>query len=409
MANSLLTINMILREATRLWENSNAFLENISRQYDDQFAVSGAKIGDTLRVRLPNQYTVRTGPTASPQATNEVSTTLTVATQKGIDVSFSSRDRTMSLDDYSTRVLSPMIAYLAADVALDVMGGTEGGICNLVANQDGSNNILSPVAQTYLDAGALLDMNSAPISNRKVVNSPNTDARIVGNLAGQFNPATTISRQFQTGAMKNALGFDFMRDQTVLAHTNGALAQASATVNGAGQTGLTLTVNALAADLHEGDIITIAGVNAVNRLTRQSTGALRQFVVTADVASGATSIPIYPAIVPPTAGGEATQYQTVTASPANGAAVNPALGLAASTVYRKNFAFCPEAVTMVTADLELPTRGVQEAAREVFDSLSMRMITAYNVLTDQWITRLDILYGYLWIRPEWAVVVADDT
>ena len=406
MANALLTINMILREATRLWENSNAFLMNIGRQYDDQFAVGGAKIGDTLRIRLPNQYTVRTGQIASPQATNEVSTTLTVGTMKGIDVSFSSRDRTMSLDDYSERVLKPMIAYLAADVALDVMGGVEGGICNIVANQDGSNNIIAPIAQTYLDAGALLDMNSAPLLSRKVVNSPNTDARIVGNLAGQFNPATVLSKQFMTGTMKNALGFDFMRDQTVLAHTNGGLAQASAVVAGAGQTGLTLVVGALAATLNVGDIITIGGVFAVNRLTRQNTGALRQFVVTANVLAGATSIPIYPAIVPPV-GSAAAQYQTVTASPANGAAVNPALTLAASTVYRKNFAFCPEAVTMATADLELPTRGVQEAAREVYDSLSMRMITYYNGLTDQWLTRMDILYGYLWVRPEWACVVAD--
>lgn len=406
MANALLTINMILREATRLWENSNAFLMSIGRQYDDQFAVGGAKIGDTLRIRLPNQYVVRNGAVASPQATNEVSTTLTVANMKGIDVSFSSRDRTMSLDDYSERVMKPMIAYLAADVALDVMGGVEAGICNIVANQDGSNNIIAPVAQTYLDANALLDMSSAPMLDRKVVNSPNTDARIVGNLAGQFNPATTLSKQFTTGAMKNALGFDFMKDQTVLAHTTGTLAQASATVNGASQTGLSLIVNALAGSLAKGDIITLAGVNAVNRLTRQDTGALRQFVVTADVLAGATSIPIYPAIVPPV-GAVSAQYQTVTASPANGAAVNPALSLAASTRYRKNFAFCPEAVTMATADLELPTRGVQEAAREVYDTLSMRMITFYNGLTDQWITRMDILYGYLWVRPEWAVVVAD--
>lgn len=129
-------------------------------------------------------------------------------------------------------------------------------------------------------------------------------------------------------------------------------------------------------------------------------------MVTADVAAGATSIPIYPAIVPPS-GGVATQYQTVTASPANGAAVNPALTLAASTQYRKNFVFCPEAVTMATADLEMPTRGVQEAAREVNDSLSMRMVTFWNGMTDQWITRMDILYGSLWIRPEWAVIVAD--
>lgn len=406
MANSLLTINMILREATRLWDNSNAFLMSIDRQYDDQFAQTGAKIGESLRIRLPNQYTVRTGAAASPQDTSEVSTTLAVATQKGVDVSFNSRDRAMSLDDYSTRILQPMITYLAADVALDVMGGVEGGICNFVANQDASNNILSPNMQTYLDAGALLDMNSAPMGNRKVINSPNTRARMVGTLAGLFNPATKISAQYISGEIQNAMGFDWMTDQVVLAHTNGALAQASATVNGANQTGLNLTVNALAAGLNKGDIITIAGVNAVNRLTRQDTGALRQFVVTANVAASATSIPIYPAIVPPS-GGVAVQYQTVTASPANGAAVNPAKGLAASTAYRKNFVFCPDAVTMATADLELPTRGVQESARENFDSLSMRMITQYNVGTDQWITRLDILYGYLWIRPEWAVVVAD--
>jgi len=406
MANTLLTINMILREATRLWDNTNAFLMSINRQYDDQFAQTGAKIGETLRIRLPNQYTVRTGAAASPQDTAEVSTTLTVSTQKGVDVSFSSKDRTMSLDDYSQRILKPMIAYLAADVAQDIMGGVEDGICNMVANQDGSSNILTPTSQTYLDAGALLDMNSAPMGDRKVVNSPVTRARVVNSLAGLFNPSRKISTQYMTGMIDEALGFDWMQDQTVLSHTNGTLAQSSATVNGAGQTGLTLTVNALAGSLSKGDIITIAGVNAVNRLTRADTGSLRQFVVTDDVAAGATSIPIYPAIVPPS-GGQPTQYQTVTASPANGAAVNPALSLAASTEFRKNFVFCPEAVTMATADLELPTRGVQEAARESFDGLSMRMITFYNGSTDQWLTRLDILYGYLWVRPEWACIVPD--
>jgi hypothetical protein len=404
MANTLLTINMILREATRLWENTNAFLMSINRQYDDQFAQTGAKIGETLRIRLPNQYTVRTGSAASPQDTSEVSTTLTVATQKGVDVSFSSRDRTMSLDDYSQRVLKPMIAYLAADVALDIMGGTEGGISNIVANQDGSNNILTPTSQTYLNAGALLDMNSAPMGDRKVINSPVTRARVVNSLTGLLNPSRKISTQYMTGMIDEALGFDWMQDQTVLAHTTGSASTAA--VAGAGQTGLTLTVSAISGTLAKGDIITIAGVNAVNRLTRQDTGELRQFVVTDDVANGATSIPIYPAIVPPV-GGQPTQYQTVTASPANAAAVNPALSLAASTTYRKNFVFCPDAVTMATADLEMPTRGVQEAARETYDSISMRMVTAYNVSTDQWITRLDILYGYLWVRPEWAVVVAD--
>lgn len=405
MANSLLTINMITREAVRLWKNSNAFLQNVDMQYDDSFAVSGAKIGQALRIRLPNDYTVVTGPALSVQDTVEQSTTLVLATQQHVDVSFTTADRTMSLDDYSRRVLAPMVNNLAGAVAVNIMSGAEGGICNFVANQDNNNNILSPIASTYLNAGATLKLNSAPTANWKIVNGPRTEARVVASLAGLLNPAPEISRQYVTGRMYDALGFLWMSDQTNIVHTTGTLGQGSATVSGAGQTGLNLTVAALAGSLNIGDIITIAGVYKVNRITKQSTGELEQFSVTANVAANSTSIPIYPAIVP-AQGGQAVQYQTVTASPANGAAVNPSNGLAASSVYRKNFAYAPEAVTLAMADLEIP-RGIHESARETFDGVSMRMITDYIPSTDQMVTRLDVLYGYLWIRPEWACVVAD--
>jgi P22 coat protein - gene protein 5 len=405
MANTLLTINLITREAVRLWKNTNAFIQNVDMQYDESFAVSGAKIGSSLRIRLPNDFTVTTGPALSVQDTAEQSTTLVLATQKHVDVAYSTEDRTLSLDDYSRRVLAPMVNNLAGAVAVDIMSGVEGGICNIVANQDSGNNILNPIASTYLQAGAQLDLNSAPVANRKIVNSPVTEARVVSSLTGLLNPASAISRQYMTGRMYDALGFIWMKDQTTISHTTGTLAQGSATVSGAGQTGLTLTVGALGGTLVAGDIITIAGVFQVNRITKQSTGQLRQFVVTAAVASGATSIPIYPALIP-AVGGQAVQYQTVTASPANGAAVNPALGLAASVTYRKNFAFAPEAVTLATADLEMP-HNVHEAARESFDGVSMRMVTDYFIGTDQLITRLDVLYGYLYIRPEWACVIAD--
>lgn len=405
MANTLLTINMITREAVRLWKNSNAFIQNVDMQYDESFAVTGAKIGTSLRIRLPNDFTVVTGPALSVQDTAEVSTTLVLATQKHIDVSYSTQERTLSLDDYSRRVLAPMVNNLAGAVAVDIMSGAEGGISGWVANQDAGNNILSPIASTYLSAGATLDLNSAPIGNRKIVNSPRTEARVVAALSGLLNPQSAIGEQYLTGRMYDALGFIWMKDQTSILHTNGALAQGSATVNGAGQTGLNLTVNALAAGLNVGDIITVAGVNNVNRITKQDTGELQQFAVTATVAGGGTTIPIYPAIVPPV-GGQPVQYQTCTASPANGAAVNPVGGLAASTKYRKNFAFAPDAITLATADLELP-RNVHEADRAQFDGVAMRMVTDYFIGTDQLITRLDVLYGYLWIRPEWACVVAD--
>src|SRR5215469_9747848 len=322
MANSLLTINMITREAVRLWKNSNAFLQNVDMQYDDSFAVSGAKIGSSLRIRLPNDFTVVTGPALSVQDTAEQSTTLVLATQQHIDVAFSTADRTLSLDDYSRRVLSPMVNNLTGAVAINIMSGAEGGICNFVANQDGNNNLLTPIASTYLNAGATLDINSAPIADRKIVNSPRTEARVVASLSGLLNPQSSIGRQYMTGRMYDALGFIWMKDQTTINHTTGTLAQGSATVSGAGQTGLSLTVGALAGNINIGDIFTIAGVNAVNRITKQDTGELRQFVATASAAVGATSVSLYPAIVPGV-GGQAVQYQTVVNSPANGAAVNP--------------------------------------------------------------------------------------
>ncbi len=405
MVNSLLTIDMITREAVRLWKNSNAFLMNVDHQYDDQFARPGSKIGNTLRIRLPNDYTVTKGPNLQVQDTNEQQVTLVLATQAHVDMAFSTADRTMSLDDYSERVLAPAVNNLAGQVALDLMASSEGGICNFAANQDAANAIITPSAGTYLDAGATLDLNSAPKANRKIINSPRTEARVVTALSGLLNPASAISSQYMTGSMYKALNFTWMSDQTTLVHTNGAATQGGNTVNGAGQTGLTLTMNALAAGYNIGDIVTIVGVNAVNRITKESTGELRQFVITETVAATATSISIYPAIVPPV-GGQKAQYQTVTASPGNGAAVNPVSSLAASAVYRKNFAYCPEAVTIAMADLEIPG-GVAEAARDSFDGVAMRMVTDYFIGSDQLITRLDVLYGYLWIRPEWACIVAD--
>jgi hypothetical protein len=404
--NALLTIGMITREAVRLWRNSNAFIRNMDMQYDDRFAQTGAKIGSQLQIRLPNDYIVRNGPNLQVQNTNETSITLVIATQQGVDVAFNSVDRSLSLDDYSERVLAPAVNNLAGAVAANVMLSTEGGIANIVANTNSAGALLSPGSIQWLLANATLDNNSAPMANRKVVQNQFSQARIVGALQGLFNPITDISKQYVTGRMYEALGFVWMQDQTVLIHTNGTFATTN-TVNGANQSGFSLVVNATTGTLNAGDIITLAGVDGVNKITKQDTGILKQFVVTAFVPAGSTAIPIYPAIIPPVVNAGVTtqaQYQTVTASPANGAAIVQILG--ASTQYRKNFAFCKEAVTLATADLELPG-GVHEAARETFDGISMRMVTQYVIGTDQLATRLDILYGFLWIRPEWACIVPD--
>lgn len=395
--NTVLTINMITKEAVRLFRNSNAFIQNIDRQYDDSFGVNGAKIGSTLRIRLPNDFTVRTGAAASVQNTTENKIDLSVATQKGVDVEFSSAERALSIDDYAERFLTPAVNNTAGAIAADIMSGVDGGVCNYVNNPDASGNALTPNADTALSAGAALNINSAPLGDRKMVTDARTEARVVSSLSGLFNPSREISKQYATGQMANALGFDWFMDQTALKHTAGTFS--AGTVNGAGQTGATLTVNAITGTLKKGDIITIAGVYSVNRVTKVTTGELRQFVVTADVAESATSIPIYPSIVVAPAA-----YGTVDASPANSAAIS--LVNKASGVERRNIAYAPQAVTMVTAALELPG-GVMEASRAMLDSISVRMVTQYSIATDQIITRLDVLYGYLWVRPEWACIMAD--
>lgn len=406
MANALLTIGGITREALRIFKNTNLFLKNIDTQYDDSFAKTGAKIGDTLRVRLPNEYTVRSGRVATPQDTVEKSVPVTVSSQKGVDLSFTSADMALSLDDFSSRILLPAMNSLAGQIAVDVMSSTE-KFSNLTFNGrnsfDSSGTIITPDANTWLDAGAILDMTATPRMNskglRKAILDPRTQARTVNSLKGLFNSQSKIGEQFTSGEMGvNTLGLDWGMDQTVLKHTNGTYSAGA--VAGAGQTGSTLTVAATTGTFNTGDIICIAGVFGVNPVTKQSTGELRQFVVTANVASGATSIPIYPAIV---VGNVA--YGTVTASPASGALITLVGG--AGVTFRKNFVLDPLAVTMATADLPLPGKGVVDAHRESYDGVSLRFVQGYDINNDVFISRFDVLYGYNTIRGEWGTAVAD--
>lgn len=394
---------MITRKALQLFRNSNAFLQMIDRQYDDQYAKTGAKIGSALKIRLPNDYTVRVGTTAVVQNTAETSVTLNVTQQVGVDVQFSSAELALSLDDFATRCLAPMINNLAGFVAGDIMTGAE-NIPNLVHNVDGSNNTITPTPTTWLTAGAVLDKFSCPRDQRNVLLDPVTMARTVGSLTGLFNAQDKIGNQYKKGLVAmDTLGFDWAMDQTVRLHTEGTFVSGTVSAT-TGQTGTAITVTSTTGILNVGDIITIAGVVAVNRVNKNTTGQLMQFVVTTQAPGGSTTLNIYPAILPQVASANVA-YQTVVSSPAAGAAITQVVN--ANEVYRKNFAFHPTAVTMATADLQLPSAAVLGAHREAYSGISIRTIQDYIPQTDVFLTRTDLLYGYVWPRPEWAVIVGD--
>ncbi len=391
---------MITRYSIRMFLNTNYFLQNVSRQFEGQFGIEGARIGAQLRIRYPNQYVVTDGPGISVQDTIEQQFLLTVATQRHVDVAFTSAETTLDVDDYMERIVLPRVNALACNVAVQVMVNTANTVRNAVANV----------------ARAILEENSSPnfgtVGMRKAVVAPRSDVRLQLALRGLLNPVQDISRQYNTGMMYEALSLRFFEDQSVVTHTTGTLV--TATVNGANQTGNTLTVNALGGTVNAGDVFTIAGVNAVNRENYQNLGTVAQFVATAAAAAGATSISFYPPIVPPAsavpyAGLPYTpqQYQTVTASPANNAVMTPFAN--AGVTYRENLIYAPDAITLVVAPLWIPPneKGVIAAARHRYDTLSMRSLVCYEPTTDQPIDRLDILFGSGTPRPEWIVQTMD--
>lgn len=411
--NNLLTPSMITRYSIKLFLNTNFFLNRIDRQFDDQFGNEGTKIGAQLRIRYPNSYTVTDGPGISLQDSNEQQFVLTVATQRHIDIAFTTAERTLSVQDYSERFILPRVNTLAGNVAMTIIRGSQGGFRNMTANVDAGNNILPVNAAPFANARALLVDNSSPQQpGNIIVIDQHSNVRAQQALGGLLNPATEISRQYMTGEVKNGLSFTWGEDQTVVKHTTGTLV--TATVNGANQTGTTLTMTALGGTVNQGDVFSIAGVNGVNRVTFDTLGLPAQFVATANAAAGATTISFYPAIIPPASAVPyaglpytAQQYQTVTASPANGAVLTPFAN--PGVTYRANMAMSPDAVTMVSAPLWMPPggRGVIEAARHTMDRVSMRSLVCYEPGTDQPVDRLDTLFGFVYGRPEWGGIVCD--
>lgn len=398
MANQLLTISMITREALRVLENNLTFTKLINRQYDSRFGVEGAKIGTTLNVRKPPRYLGRVGQAISIENSTESSVPVVLNTQRGVDIQFSSQDLALTIDDFSDRFIKPAIASIANAIDADGLAQVT-NIWNAVGTPGAVPNALL----TYLNAGVLLNNNAAPLDGeRYMVVSAQMQATLVDALKGLFHAAAQISEQYRKGEMGTTAGFEFYMDQNVNTFTVGPQGGVPL-VNGANQNGSVLSTRgwtaAAAARLGVGDIFTIAGVNMVNPQSRQSTGALQQFVVTAAFASdGAGNGNI--SIAPPLTPGQVA-FATVDVSPADGAAIT-VLG-AANTVSPQGLGFHKDWITLACADLPLPG-GVDMAAR-VSDrqlGMSVRMVRAYNISTDQFPCRLDILYGWSPLRPELA-------
>lgn len=391
--NTLLTPTAVTRKALAVLHQKLNFVGSINRQYDDSFAKSGAKIGDSLKIRLPNQYVVRSGASLSAQDTTESSTTLQVATQKGVDINFTTAELTLSLDDFSNRIIEPAMAVLAANIEADALSMAL-DVYNAV------DNIGSAITlNKALTARKRLVDNLAPGNDRTLLLSTQDNLDLVDALKGLFQDSTEIAKQYREGMVGRTAGFGTIYENTLLNNqqTGTALAATTYTVDGAVTTNGTAVVtvaSAGATTFKKGDVFTVVGCNRVHPETKADTGVLQQFVVTADYAGGAGNLSFAPAIYTSTGA-----QNVVAAGMANGAALAKVGG--ASAIYKPSLAYHKDAFTFATADLMMP-EGVDWSAREVYDGISMRIVRQYAISTDTLPCRLDVLYGYKTIRAQLA-------
>ena len=394
MANSILTIDMITRKALEILENNLVITRNVNRQYDDSFAVEGAKIGSTLRIRLPDRALVTDGAALQVQDDNEQFTTLTVSTQKHIGVNFTSAELTMQLDDFAERVLKPRISQLASSIDADVANAYKS-----IGNTVGTPGSTPSTSLVLLQAQQKLNENAAVMSPRYATVNPAANAGLVEGMKGLFNPTDTVSRQFKNGMMgMGVLGFDEVNmSQSIKQHTTGTRIATGNTTGAAvtteGSSTLTLTVGS-GETITVGDVFTIADVYAVNPQTRESTGSLFQFVALASSTSTTTATVTVAAMYSAT-----HALATMLTLPATGKAV--VFVGAASTQYPQNLVYHKDAITFATADLLLP-QGVDMAARAVHNGISLRVVRQYDINNDRMPCRIDVLYGFSTIRPQMA-------
>lgn len=398
MTQSILTIDMITAKSLQIYENNLVLTRNVNREYDDSFAVTGAKIGSTLRIRLPDRTLVTDGAALQVQDDNEQYTTLTVSSQRHIGVNFTSAELTMQMDDFAERVLKPRISQLASSTDADTAN-----VYKQIFQSVGTPGTTPATSLVLLQGQQKLNESAAQGGPRYATVNPAANAGLVEGMKGFFNPTSTISQQFKSGMMgEGVLGYEEINmSQSITSHTTGAFPTSpivATTVTTQGQATLAISFTTGSPTMKLGDVFTIGSVYAVNPQTRVSTGSLQQFVVTEDLNISSTTtgtLKISPAIYT-----ASNALATVDSFPQANAVIT-FMG-SASTVYPQNLIYQRDAITFATADLILP-KGVEMASRQVHNGISLRIVKQYDINNDRLPTRIDVLSGYALLRGPGAV------
>ena len=408
MSNTTLTASVVAKTALAILDNELGVIKTFHRAYEDEFAsqVNGYKKGDTISIRRPADFTVRTGATLSTQDVIEGKVDLTIDQQIGVDFQFTSTDLTLKISDLAERVMKPAMSNLINYMASDVLTVAYKGVYNWVGTPGQTVNSFADFAK----APERLDEMAVPQESRHSVLSPSDHWGMLGSQTALYIQGAANSA-YRDGSLGMIGGVETRMNQMVPTHTVG-VATGTPLVNGATQnvtydtakntwTQSLITdgwTNSTAGILKAGDVFTIAGVYMVNPKTKATTQILQQFVVTADASSGASTGPATLTISPPiiTSG----PHQTVSAAPADNAAIT-VVGTG-GTGYRQNLAYHKNSIALAMVPMEMPA-AAYGGHRESYKGVSLRVIPIYDGTNDISKWRLDMLYGRKLIDPRLAV------
>jgi hypothetical protein len=402
MSNSLATCSLLAKEALAVLENMLSFAKNVNRDWEDEFTSNqkrGYSPGTTINIKKPPRYTYRAGRVANPQATIEGTVPLTLS-QGGGDMNFTGVERTVSIQQMEGKVQA-MMATVANEVDRQGCSLARFATFNTLGTPGTPPNTQALALQAILGVNQRMDEMGAPRDKqRALIMNPAFNAAAVQGLAGMFNAQDRLGEQYDKGMLVNSLGLTPAMDQNIDVHTNGTAVVGTNTVNGAGQAGSTITVNALNGTVTRGTKITFAGVFAVNPQSRVSTGTLAQFTVTADAANAATSLLVSPALV------LTGPFQNVSALPANAATIT--IFGTASGSFNANVGFHKDAFTLAMVPMYAPPggKGVIDVAQETYKGMTMKVTEFYDGINDNYIIRFDVLFGWAATYPELACLFA---
>jgi hypothetical protein len=390
---------MITREALRVAHETCSFIGTTDRQYDDSFAKTGAKIGGTLRVRKPNQYVRTQGSRVMDvQDQAEANGTITVATQDHVDMRFNSTELALSIDEISKRYIEPAVKTLVSGIEADYLAASTKAVWNVAG---AAGTAITSLSTPGL-ARAKLNQGLAPKDQSRFIQMDSvTMSGLVNGVAAYFNPSNAISSQFKEGLVARTSMADYYENERVWSFTHSddvtADTDAAALVTDGGST-IDMHTLLPVAKQTVGTVFTIAGVYACHPETKARLPHLQQFVITA---IGALTTTVAPAFYLTGAKKNVVSSTGGTLATTDFDAKTLTFVGAASTTYAQPLMYHKEAFQFVTADLPLMD-DAHKCARRVQDGLAMRVWQASDIRNDELLMRIDILYGFAALRPEWA-------